>query len=43
MNSLQAIAAPVGRILISLMFVTSGLGKIAGGAYALDNRKMSRS
>jgi putative oxidoreductase len=32
MNALQAIAAPLGRIMISLMFVTSGLGKISGYA-----------
>jgi putative oxidoreductase len=30
MNQLQAIAAPVGRVLISLMFVTSGFSKISG-------------
>ena len=30
MNKLQAISAPVGRLLISLMFVTSGLSKISG-------------
>jgi putative oxidoreductase len=30
MNQLQAIAAPVGRILISMMFVTSGFSKISG-------------
>ena len=30
MNTLQAISAPVGRLLISLMFVTSGLNKISG-------------
>ena len=30
MNTLQAISAPVGRLLISLMFVTSGLSKISG-------------
>jgi putative oxidoreductase len=32
MNKLQTIAAPVGRILISLMFVTSGFSKISGYA-----------
>ena len=32
MNLLQTIAAPVGRILISLMFVTSGFSKILGYA-----------
>ena len=32
MNLLQTIAAPLGRVLISLMFVTSGLSKIS--AYA---------
>jgi len=32
MNTLQAIAAPVARIMISMMFVTSGLGKITGYA-----------
>ncbi len=32
MNTLQALAAPLGRILISLIFITSGYGKI--GAYA---------
>jgi putative oxidoreductase len=32
MNQLQAIAAPVGRVLISLMFVTSGFSKISGYA-----------
>jgi len=30
MNQLQNIAAPVGRILISLIFVTSGFSKISG-------------
>jgi putative oxidoreductase len=30
MNQLQAIATPVGRILISMMFVTSGFSKISG-------------
>jgi putative oxidoreductase len=30
MNQLQAFAAPMGRILISLMFVTSGFSKISG-------------
>ena len=30
MNTLQAITAPVDRILISLIFVTSGLSKITG-------------
>jgi putative oxidoreductase len=32
MNQLQTIAAPMGRILISLMFVTSGFSKISGYA-----------
>jgi putative oxidoreductase len=32
MNQLQTIAAPVARILISLMFVTSGFSKISGFA-----------
>ena len=32
MHLLQSIAAPVGRILISLMFITSGLSKISGYA-----------
>ena len=32
MNTLQAIAAPVARIMISLIFVTSGLSKISGYA-----------
>ena len=32
MNQLQAMAAPVGRVLISLMFVTSGFSKISGYA-----------
>lgn len=32
MNQLQAFAAPVARILISLMFVTSGFSKISGYA-----------
>ena len=32
MNQLQAIAAPVGRILLALMFVTSGINKIVGYA-----------
>jgi len=32
MNALQSIAAPAGRILISLIFVYSGLGKITGYA-----------
>jgi putative oxidoreductase len=32
MNQLQAIAAPIGRILISLMFVTSGFSKVSGYA-----------
>jgi len=31
-NTLQAMAAPLGRILLSLIFITSGWGKI--GAYA---------
>ena len=32
MNQLQVIAAPLGRILISLIFVTSGFSKITGYA-----------
>lgn len=32
MNTLQALAAPVARIMISLMFVTSGLSKLSGYA-----------
>ncbi len=32
MNTLQSIAAPVGRIFISLIFIYSGLGKISGYA-----------
>ena len=32
MNLLQTIAAPLGRVLISLMFLTSGLSKISGYA-----------
>jgi putative oxidoreductase len=32
MNSFQSLAAPTGRILISLIFVISGLKKIAGYA-----------
>ena len=32
MNQLQAIAAPFARILISLIFVTSGFSKISGYA-----------
>ena len=32
MNTLQAIAAPVARIMISLIFVTSGFSKISGYA-----------
>ena len=32
MNQLQAIAAPVGRIFLALMFVTSGFSKISGYA-----------
>lgn len=32
MNQLQVLAAPAARILLALMFVTSGFGKI--GAYA---------
>ena len=32
MNQLQTFAAPVGRILIALMFVTSGFSKISGYA-----------
>ena len=29
MNTLQSLAAPLGRILLSLIFVQSGIGKIA--------------
>jgi putative oxidoreductase len=32
MNTLQSLAAPAGRILISLIFVHSAVGKIAGFA-----------
>ena len=32
MNQLQAIAAPIGRIFLALMFVTSGFSKISGYA-----------
>ena len=32
MNQLQAIAAPIGRIFLELMFVTSGFSKISGYA-----------
>ena len=32
MNTLQNLAAPLGRILISLIFLTSGLSKISGYA-----------
>ena len=32
MKQIQSIAAPAGRILISLMFVTSGFSKISGYA-----------
>ena len=32
MNALQTLAAPAGRILISLIFIQSGWGKIAGYA-----------
>jgi len=32
MNALQTFAAPAGRVLISLIFVYSGLGKISGYA-----------
>jgi len=32
MNKLQALAAPVARIMISLIFLTSGFGKISGYA-----------
>jgi putative oxidoreductase len=32
MNTLQSLAAPAGRILISLIFVHAGIGKIAGYA-----------
>jgi len=32
MNQIQTFAAPIGRILISLMFVTSGFSKISGYA-----------
>ena len=30
MNQIQSIAAPAGRILLALMFVTSGFSKISG-------------
>ena len=30
MNQIQSIAAPAGRILISLIFVTSGFSKVSG-------------
>ncbi|MDX2419140.1 MAG: DoxX family protein [Xanthomonadales bacterium] len=36
MNAIQAITAPVARIMISLMFVTSGLSKISGYAGTQD-------
>ena len=36
MNAIQAIAAPLARIMISLMFVTSGLSKISGYAGTQD-------
>jgi uncharacterized membrane protein YphA (DoxX/SURF4 family) len=32
MNTFQSLAAPLGRILISLIFVTSGVNKIANNA-----------
>jgi len=32
MNALQSLAAPAGRVLISLIFVYSGIGKISGYA-----------
>ena len=32
MNTFQNLAAPVGRILISLIFISSGIGKITGYA-----------
>ena len=32
MNQIQSIAAPAGRILLALMFVTSGFSKISGYA-----------
>ena len=32
MNQIQTFAAPVGRIMIALMFVTSGFSKISGYA-----------
>jgi len=32
MNQIQTIAAPAGRVLIALMFVTSGFSKISGYA-----------
>lgn len=32
MNTLQSIAAPIGRLLISFIFLYSGLGKISGYA-----------
>lgn len=32
MNALQSIAAPAGRVLISFIFVYSGIGKISGYA-----------
>ena len=32
MQSIQSLAAPVGRIFISLIFIVSGFGKIAGYA-----------
>lgn len=32
MNTLQSFAAPVARVLLSLMFVTSGINKISGYA-----------
>ena len=32
MNALQSFAAPAGRVLISLIFIQSGWGKIAGYA-----------
>lgn len=32
MNPIQSLAAPAGRILLSLIFITSGFGKISGYA-----------
>jgi putative oxidoreductase len=36
MNALQNLAAPMGRVLISLIFLTSGLSKISGYAGTQD-------